>query len=59
MQRSVRKAAPEQTIRGIARAYLAFARKHPNLYELLLLPCDTKGEEATFQVNLWNFVVDT
>jgi AcrR family transcriptional regulator len=58
MQRSVRKAAPEQTIRGIAHAYLAFARKHPNLYELLLLPCEAKGEEATFQVNLWNFVVE-
>jgi AcrR family transcriptional regulator len=58
MQRAVRKGALEQTIRGIARAYLAFARKHPNLYELLLLPCETKGEEATFQVNLWNFVVE-
>jgi AcrR family transcriptional regulator len=58
MQRSVRKGAPEQTIRGIARAYLAFARKHPNLYELLLLPCETKGEEATFHVNVWNFAVE-
>jgi AcrR family transcriptional regulator len=58
MQGAVRKGAPEQTIRGISRAYLAFARKHPNLYELLLAPCETKGEEATFQLNLWNFVVE-
>lgn len=58
MQSAVRKASPEQTIRGIARAYLAFARKYPNLYELLLLPCETKGEEATYQVNLWSFVVE-
>jgi AcrR family transcriptional regulator len=58
MQRAVRKGAPEKTIRGIARAYLAFARKHPNLYELLLLPCDTKGEDATSIENLWKFVVE-
>jgi AcrR family transcriptional regulator len=58
MHRVARKAAPEQTIRAIARAYLAFARKHPNLYELLLLPCDTQGEEAASHANLWNFVVE-
>lgn len=58
MQRAVRKGAPEQTIRGIARAYLAFARKHSNLYELLLLPCDSEGEEAASHDGLWNFVVE-
>jgi AcrR family transcriptional regulator len=58
MQRAVRKGAPEQAIRGIARAYLAFARKHPNLYELLLLPCDTKGEEASSHEDLWTFVTE-
>ncbi len=58
MQRAVRKGAPAQTIRGIARAYLAFARKHPNLYELLLLPCDTEGEGADFHEVLWSFVVE-
>jgi len=58
MQRAVRKGAPEQTIRGIARAYLAFARKHPNLYELLLLPCDTEGDEADSHEELWKFVTE-
>jgi AcrR family transcriptional regulator len=56
MQRTVRKGAPEQAILGIARAYLAFARKHPNLYELLLLPCDTEDEGP--HEDLWNFVVE-
>ena len=58
MQRAVRKGAPEQTIRGIARAYLAFARKHPNLYELLLLPCDVEDAGATSHEDLWNFVME-
>jgi AcrR family transcriptional regulator len=58
MQRAVRKGSPEQAIRGIARAYLAFARNRPNLYELLLLPCNAKGEEAIFHQHLWNFVVE-
>ena len=58
MQRAVHKGTPEQAIRGIARAYLAFARKHPNLYELLLLPCDTEGKEAASHEKLWGFVVE-
>ena len=58
MQRAARKGGPEQAIRGIARAYLAFARKHPNFYELLLLPCDTKGQKVASHENLWNFVVE-
>ena len=58
MQRGVRKDDPEQTIRGIARAYLAFARKHPNLYELLLLPCDPQSEGSVFHESLWNFVME-
>ncbi len=56
MQRAVRKGTPEQAIHGIACAYLAFARKRPNLYELLLLPCDTEGEGAGSHQDLWNFV---
>jgi AcrR family transcriptional regulator len=56
MQRAVRKGGPEQAIRGIARAYLAFARKHPNLYELLLLPCGPEDEEASSHKDLWDFV---
>ena len=58
MQRAVRKDDPEQTIRGIARAYLAFARKQPNLYELLLMPCDVEDEGASLHEGLWNFVVE-
>jgi AcrR family transcriptional regulator len=57
MQRAIRKGAPEQAIRGIARAYLAFARKHPNLYELFLQPCAIENEEVAAHENLWNFVV--
>ena len=56
MRRAVRAGAPEQAIRGIARAYLAFARKHPNLYELLLMPCAEDGAEATSHQELWEFV---
>jgi AcrR family transcriptional regulator len=58
MQRAVRKGTPEEAIRGIARAYLAFARKRPNLYELLLLPCDPEDEEAGAHEALWKFVVE-
>ena len=53
--RIVRKAGPEQAIRGIARAYLAFARKHPNLYELLLLPCAPGQEKSAPREDLWIF----
>lgn len=58
MQRAARKDDPEQAIRGIARAYLSFARKHPNLYELLLLPCDAEDEGSVFHENLWSFVLE-
>lgn len=58
MQRAVRKGTPAQAIRGIARAYLTFARKHPNLYELLLLPCDAASEAATARQALGLFVVE-
>ena len=57
MQRAVRRGTPEQAIRSIGRAYLAFARKHPNLYELFLLPCDVENKEDDAHVALWNFVV--
>ena len=57
MQRAVRKDDPARTIRGIARAYLAFARSQPNLYELLLLPCDVEGEQGGLHEDLWNFVL--
>ena len=56
MQRAVRRGTPEQAVRGIGRAYLAFARKHPNLYELLLRTCDAEREEAGAHEELWNFV---
>jgi AcrR family transcriptional regulator len=56
MQRAVRNDDPEQAIRGIARAYLAFARKYPNLYELLLLPCDKESEEEDAHALLTQFV---
>ncbi|ADW71244.1 TetR/AcrR family transcriptional regulator [Granulicella tundricola] len=58
MQRAVRKGRPEQAIHSIARAYLAFARSRPNLYELLLLPCDNAKEEADSHEKLWKFVVE-
>ncbi len=57
MQRAVRKGASEQAIRSIARVYLDFARKRPKLYELLLLPCDMEGEQATPHQELWSFVL--
>jgi AcrR family transcriptional regulator len=57
MQRAVKKGTPEQAVRTIARVYLAFARKRPNLYELLLLPCDPEDEEPAGHVELWNFFV--
>ena len=58
MKRAVRSGTPGQGIRGISRAYLAFARKHPHLYELLLLRCDEEGEDSAAHKNLWDFVVD-
>lgn len=58
MQRVTRRSDPVESIRGIARAYLHFAQKHPNLYELLLLPCDVDGEGAAAFESLWNFVLE-
>ena len=58
MRRAVRKDDPEQTVRGIARAYLSFARKRPHLYELLLLPCEPEADGAASHEELWNFVVE-
>ena len=57
MQRAVRKESADGAIRGIARAYLAFARRRPNLYELLLLPCEPDGKEAAAHEELWMFVM--
>jgi len=58
MVRALRKTTPEQAIRSIARAYLAFARKHPNLYELLLLPCKRADGESEIKHALWIFVCE-
>lgn len=56
MQRAVRNDSPEQAIRSIAKAYLAFARKYPNLYELLILPCDKESDAPDAHGILTQFV---
>jgi AcrR family transcriptional regulator len=58
MLRALRKTTPDQAIRSIARAYLAFARKHPNLYELILLPCERVEGVSEIQHALWIFVCE-
>ena len=58
MQRAVRRGTPEQAIRGISRAYMVFARNHPNLYELLLLPCRPDRAKSASQEDLWSFFVE-
>ena len=53
------KKSPEAAIRGIARAYVRFARKHPEIFSLTLLPAaPTEPEvEAAVHVQSWRFVL--
>ena len=57
MERGIRTDDPRQVIRDIARSYLAFARRQPHLYEILLRPCGNLPEGTDSEENLWDFVV--
>jgi AcrR family transcriptional regulator len=54
---AARKKQPADAVRGMALAYIRFARENRHLYELLMpsgLPC---GEDAKPHEDLWNFVI--
>lgn len=56
MQSAADRKKPQDSIRGIAEAYLRFAREHPQIFSLTLhLPDDHEDEAATHRQS-WQFV---
>ncbi len=59
LQKSAGKKAPIVAIHGIAQAYVRFAREHPHIFALTLLPstaAEPEGEAAA-HVRSWSFVL--
>ncbi len=51
------KKPPEEAIRSIARAYVRFAREHPQLFSLTLRPLLAETEDEGPHVQSWSFVL--
>lgn len=56
LQKAAGKKSPEDAIRSLARAYVSFARKQPQLFALTLMPPTTETEDAV-HVKSWRFVL--
>ena len=48
---------PRQAILGIAQAYVRFAREHPHIFSLTLLPAADGAEDEGVHVKSWTFVL--
>ena len=57
LERAAGKKRPEEAIRGIARAYLRFAREQPHLFSVTLMPPAAGMEDAGSHVRSWTFVL--
>jgi AcrR family transcriptional regulator len=61
---AIRKAAgkkpPEEAIRSIARAYVRFAREHPQVFSLTLMPsaAETEDDAGAAHLQSWHFVLE-
>lgn len=58
LQRAAKKKRPKEAIRGIARAYVQFARKHPQIFSLTLRPSNNDAEEDAVHIQSWRFVLE-
>lgn len=59
LQKAAGKKPAEEAIRGVAQAYVRFARDQPEIFSLTLLPSDahTETEEEATHLHSWNFVL--
>ena len=57
LRKAAGKKEPEEAIRGIARAYVRFAREQPEVFALTLMPSPTETEDDAVHVQLWCFVL--
>ncbi len=57
LQKAAGNKAPEEAIRSIAKAYVRFAREHPQVFSLTLLPSPTESEGEAMHLQSWRFVL--
>lgn len=58
LQKAAAKKRPEEAIRGIAKAYVRFAREQPEVFALTLLPSTADTREDASHVQSWRFVLE-
>ncbi len=56
LQTAVGRKPPEAAIRGLARAYVRFARDKPQLFALTLLPSVAEAGSEPAHIAMWRFV---
>ena len=57
LERAASHKPPQEAIRGIAQAYVRYAREQPQLFSLTLMPPAAGTEDAGAHVRSWNFVL--
>ena len=57
LQKAAGKKPPQEAIRGIAKAYVRFAREQPEVFALTLLPSTAEAEGDAAHVQSWRFVL--
>ena len=57
LQKAAGKKPPQEAIRGIAKAYVRFAREQPEVFSLTLMPSTTGTEDDATHVQSWRFVL--
>jgi AcrR family transcriptional regulator len=57
LKSAAREKPAQESIRGIAMAYVQFAREQPHIFSLTLLPPSSDGEAAATHLQSWHFVV--
>lgn len=56
LQEAAGEKPPEEAIRGIAHAYVEFAREQPQVFSLMLMPSTSEKGDAA-HVQMWRFVL--
>jgi len=57
LQEAAAEKPPEEAIRGIAHAYVRFAREKPHVFSLTLMPPANETEGDAAHVQMWQFVL--
>lgn len=57
LQRAAARKEPEGAIRGIARAYVRFAREQPEIFSLTLRPSTNDEDHDAAHLQSWRFVL--